>query len=261
VPGVRDDCFAGEVLTTLDDARAWGRHWCLNDYGLRRHSRTQRRPLEHFQAEEQARLLPAPTSAYDIPLWSEPKVARDQLVVVDKARYSIPHPYVGQWLTARADAQIVRFYARGLLIKTHPRKAPGERSIDASDFPIERSIYAMRNVAALQRQADVAGAVIGRYAAALLDSPLPWTRMRRVYALMGLVRRYGVARVTETCTLALAADMLDVKRLERMLQVAVTAPPAAPPARVIPLARYLRPATQYALPLRAAVASEGEDPQ
>jgi hypothetical protein len=22
VPGVRDDCFAGEVLTTLDDARA-----------------------------------------------------------------------------------------------------------------------------------------------------------------------------------------------------------------------------------------------
>ena len=25
VPGVRDDCFAGEVLTTLEDARAWGR--------------------------------------------------------------------------------------------------------------------------------------------------------------------------------------------------------------------------------------------
>jgi transposase len=24
VPGVRDDCFAGEVLLTLDDARVWG---------------------------------------------------------------------------------------------------------------------------------------------------------------------------------------------------------------------------------------------
>jgi hypothetical protein len=34
VPGVRDDCFAGEVLTTLDDARTWERHWCLDDYGL-----------------------------------------------------------------------------------------------------------------------------------------------------------------------------------------------------------------------------------
>jgi hypothetical protein len=262
VPGVRDDCFAGEVLTTLDDARTLAQRWCLNDYGLRRHSRTQRRPLEHFQAEEQPVLLPAPSAPYDTPLWSEPKVARDQLAAIGKALYSIPHPYVAQRLTARADAQIVRFYARGLLIKTHPRKGPGERSIDPTDFPVERSIYAMRNVEALQRQADAAGEVIGRFAAALLSGPLPWTRMRRVYALLGLVRRYGAARVTETCTVALAADMLDVKRLQRMLEVAATAPPPAPAARVIPLARYLRPATQFALPLRpAAAASEGEDSQ
>ena len=257
VPGVRDDCFAGEVLTTLDEARAWGRHWCLNDYGLRRHSRTQRRPLEHFQAEEQGRLLTAPTTPYDIPLWSEPKVGRDQLAAVDKALYSIPHPYVGQYVTARADAQIVRFYARGLLIKTHPRQAPVGQSIDPSDYPVERSVYAMRNVDALRRQAEAAGEVIGRYAAALLDSPLPWTRMRRVYALLGLVRRYGAARATDVCTLALTADMLDVHRLKRMLEQGIVAPAPAPPARVIPIARYLRPASQYKLPLRAA--SEGEE--
>jgi hypothetical protein len=178
---------------------------------------------------------------------------------LDKALYSIPHPYVGQRITARADAQIVRFYARGLLIKTHPRTAPGGQSIDASDYPVERSIYAMRNVDALRRQAEAAGEVIGRYAAALLDSPLPWTRMRRVYALLGLVRRYGAARVTEVCTVALGADMLDVHRLKRMLEQGMAAPPAPPSARVIPLARYLRPASQYKLPLRAA--SEGDDSQ
>jgi hypothetical protein len=257
VPGVRDDCFAGEVLMMLDDARAWGRHWCLNDYGLRRHSRTQRRPLEHFQAEEQARLLPAPTSPYDVPLWSEPKVGRDQLAAVDKALYSIPHPYVGQRLTARADAQLVRFYARGLVIKTHPRQPPGGQSIDASDYPVERSVYAMRNVEALQHHADAAGAVIGRFAAALLESPLPWTRMRRVYALLGLVRRYGAARVTDVCTIALAADMLDMHRLRRMLEHGIAAAPPTPPARVIPPGRYLRPSSQYQLPFRAA--SEGEE--
>ena len=71
----------------------------------------------------------------DIPLWSEPKVGRDQLAAVAKALYSIPHPHVGQWVTARADAQVVRFYARGLLIKTHPRKAPGSQSIDARLVP------------------------------------------------------------------------------------------------------------------------------
>jgi hypothetical protein len=52
--------------------------------------------------------------------------------------------------------------------------------------------------------------------------------------------------------------MLDVHRLKRMLQQGVAVPPPAPPARVIPLARYLRPATQYKLPLPSA-ASEGEE--
>jgi len=102
---------------------------------------------------------------------------------------------------------------------------------------------------------------IGRYAAALLDSPLPWTRMRRVYALLGLVRRYGAARVTEAGAAALAADLIDVRRLQRMLELASTTPPASTPsARVLSLARYLRPASQYALPLRPAVhpSSEGE---
>lgn len=117
----------------------------------------------------------------------------------------------------------------------------------------------MRNVDALRRQADAAGDVIGRYAAALLDSPLPWTRMRRVYARLGLVRRFGAVRVTEVCTIALGADLLDVHRLGRMLEHGVTAPPPTPPARVMPRARYLRPATQYALPLRPAASSEGED--
>jgi hypothetical protein len=116
----------------------------------------------------------------------------------------------------------------------------------------------MRDGNALRRQAEAAGEVIGRYAAALLDSPLPWTRMRRVYALLGLVRRYGAARVTEVCTIALGADMVDVHRLRRMLEQGVTVPPVSPPARVIPLARYLRPATQYKLPL-AAAAAEGEE--
>lgn len=115
----------------------------------------------------------------------------------------------------------------------------------------------MRNVDALRRQAEAASEVVGRYAAALLDSPLPWTRMRRVYALLGLVRRYGAARVTDVCTIALGADMLDVHRLRRMLEQGVAPPAPVPPTRVIPLGRYLRPASQYKLPFRPS--AEGEE--
>ncbi len=73
--------------------------------------------------------------------------------------------------------------------------------------------------------------------------------MRRVYALLGLVKRRGAERVETVCATALEAGMLEIHRLQRMLDLAhATAPPAGT-ARVIPLARYLRPARQYALPL------------
>jgi hypothetical protein len=71
--------------------------------------------------------------------------------------------------------------------------------------------------------------------------------MRQVYALLGLVRRYGAGRVAEACATALAADMLSVRRLARLVELAAPSP-APPPARVLPLARYLRPAAAYALP-------------
>jgi transposase len=249
VATVRDDCFAGEDLIGIDDARVHAERWCRDEYGLRRHSRTQRRPREAFELEERPHLRPAPTSAYDIPLWSEPKVPRDQLAQVAKALYSLPYAYVRRTLTARADAQTVRFYDRHVLVKTHPRQPPGGRSIDPQDYPAERSVYALRDVHTLQRQATSYGEAIGRFAAALLDGPLPWTRMRRVYALLGLTRKYGAARVNDACAIALAAEMLDVHRLKRMLELGQPAAPAAAPARVIPLARFLRPASQYALPL------------
>ncbi len=262
VPGVRDDCFAGEILATLDDARVRASHWCREEYGLHRHSRTQRLPREHFEAEEQPALLPAPTAPYDIPLWSTPKVARDQLVVVDKAFYSVPLSYKGQFLTARADQQTVRLYRHNVLVKTHPRKPPGGRSIDAQDYPVERSVYALRDVRSLERQAASHGEAVGRFAAVLLDNPLPWTRMRRVYALLDLARRYGATRVNEVCALALAAEMLEVPRLKRMLEQATT-PSATAPSAVLPTARFLRPASQYALPLasREPSSKKGDDPQ
>jgi hypothetical protein len=41
---------------------------------MRRHSTTQRLPREHFEAVEAARLLPGPTTVYDVPTWCDPKV-------------------------------------------------------------------------------------------------------------------------------------------------------------------------------------------
>lgn len=257
VPGVRDDCFAGERLSTIVEARELARRWCLQEYGQRRHTRTQRLPLEHFEAEERPRLLPPPSAPYEVPLWCDPKVGRDHLAQVAKALYSLPTRFIGKTLRARADRSLVRFYDEGVLVKTHPRQPPGARSIDEHDFPAHKTPYARRDIEFLQRQAAAHGEAIGQFARALLDVPLPWTRMRRVYALLGLVRRYGTERVEHTCAIALAADMHEVKRLERMLLAATTSTASAvststtstsTPNPTAP-ARHLRPARQYALRL------------
>lgn len=248
---VREDCFGGEELVDLDAARECARRWCDSEDGMRRHSRTQRIPREHFEAVEQPALLPPPSEPYDIPRWSDPKVGRDHYAQVALALYSLPTLYIGKKLRARADRTLVRFYDQQYqLVKAYPRQPPGGKVTDAEDFPTEKTAYAMRDIALLQRQADQHGEHVGRYAAALLDSPLPWTRMRQVYALLGLVRRYGDTRVDETCRVALAVDMLSVKRLQRMLEIAAPTPESPAPANnVIPLGRYLRPASDYALPL------------
>lgn len=169
-------------------------------------------------------------------------MARDQLAQVAKAFYSLPSSYKREVLSARADQQIVRFYYRNVLIKTDSRKSPGGRSIDPQDYPVERRVYALRDVQTLQRQAAFHGEAVGRFAAALLDNPLPWTRMRRVYALLGLARRYGDARINEACAIALAAEMFDVPRLKGMLEQATAASASAAPAS-LPAARFLRPAS------------------
>ena len=267
VQPTRDDCFAGEVMQTLDDAHTRARYWCLREYGMRRHSRTGRLPLEHFEAEEKQHLLPAPTTVYDIPLWCDPKVARDQHCQVAKALYSLPRRFLGKTLRARADRSTVRFYAGTELVKTHPRKPPYGRSTDPSDFPPEKAATALRDVAFIERQAADHGEAVGRFAKALLSVPLPWTSMRWVWALIGLCKRYGDDRVNQTCAVALAAEMHDIRRLERMLKIGPM--PAAPPPtttsgspKVIPIARYLRPKAQYALPFSSnapATNNSGED--
>lgn len=252
VQPTRDDCFAGEVLADLEAARRRAEEWCRQEYGMRRHTRTLRMPLEHFEAEERPALAPAPTERYDTPQWSDPKVPRDQYAQVSRALYSLPREFRGRKLRglrlrARSDRSLVRFYLDGVLVKTHPRQAPGGRSTDAADFPAEALAYARRDIEFLGNEAEKHGASVGAFARALLAGRLPWTKMRRVYALLGLCKRLGSERVEEACARALRADMLDVRRLQRMLEGAKASGETATPGRVVPLSRYLRASREYKL--------------
>jgi transposase len=216
---VRSNFYAGEQFRDLDDCRQRAQSWCSVTAGLRIHGTTRLRPAEVFSTEELPALGPVPQAVFDIPVWTQPKVAPDRHVQIARALYSVPGELIGKRIEARADAHAVKLYWRGELIKVHPVMAPGRRHTDPADLPAEVSIYAMRDLNALQRKAAGHGDHVGVYAAAVLEHPLPWTKMRQVYRLLGLVRRHGAEAVEDACRCrrALDAEVIDVGLIERIL--------------------------------------------
>ena len=171
-----------------------------------------------FTELEAPRLLPAPDAPYDLPIYRAAKVHRDHHIEIARALYSVPGALIGRHVDVRADSQLVRISHRGQVVKVHPRMPPGRRATDPDDLPAEKTAYAMRDVDQLVAKATGHGDAVGRYAAALLDTPLPWTRMRAVYRLLGLVRKWGPDRVDDACRRALDAEAIDVGLVGRMLE-------------------------------------------
>jgi transposase len=252
VPYVRESFFRGEEFRDRQEAQERVEQWCLQRAGQRLHGTTQRRPLEVFEGEECPRLSPAPAEPYDLPLYCDVKVHRDQHITVAKALYSLPEDYIGERVHVRADQALVRIYCRRQLIKTHARQPPGGRSSDPRDFSEEELIYARRDGQSLRAKAEQAGPSVGEYARRILDTPEPWRRMRALYRLQGLVQRFGRTAVDKACERALELDVVDVTRIDRMVSQGLEASPSEsarpcpPPDNVIRL-RFARPASHFAL--------------
>ena len=248
---VQTSLFAGEAFSTLAEAQRAAERWCRGTAGERIHGTTRQRPAEHFARDEKELLLPFAEEAYEVASWSEVRVHRDHHLTVGKALYSVPSPYLGERVQVRNGRDLVRIYHQGQLIKTHPRVAPGQRSTDPADYPPGVRELACRDQQALLAQAQQAGPALGLYAERLLAAPQPWTRMRHVYRLLGLVRRYSAPVVEQACARALEAEVLDVTRVARMVEQAVELNPL--PARPQPgptptrQLRFLRQPSEYRL--------------
>src|SRR5262249_52164749 len=196
-------------------------------------------------ATEAGALLPLPGTAYDVPVLSRVKVHRDFHVEVARSLYSAPQQYLGRHLDARADSALVKLFHRGVLVKTHPRQEPGRRVTDPADLPAEKPGYAMRDVEPLARTARGHGDAVGVYAERLLDTALPWTKMRQVYRLLGLVRRYGPGPVDTACARALDVDVINVTKIASMLEKATENTPPPPRPAAAAGARFARDPAEY----------------
>lgn len=247
---VRESCFRGEEFLDLAHVQREVVRWCCEVAGQRVHGTTRQRPLVVFENEEKPKLAALEKGRFDPPVWAECKVHGDHHVQFRKALYSVPTRHVGRTVTVRGDTKLVRIFVGGECVKTHAPVAEGKRSTDYKDYPEELAPYAMRDPEAVIREAERVGEHVGRFMARLLAGPFPWAKLRQAQGLLRLGNKYGKARIEAACRRAIYFDLINVRRVETMLEAALGGePPASRRAGaqvvLLPTARFLRPAASF----------------
>ena len=69
----------------------------------------------------------------------------------------------------------------------------------------------------IKRSAALQGPAVAEYAERLFEGPLPWSKIRQGHQLLRLGERYTPQRLDAACQRTLAVDLVDVRRLERIL--------------------------------------------
>jgi transposase len=245
----RERFFKGGSFRDLEDVRLQAERWCRDVAGLRVHGTTRKLPLEVFLAEEQARLQAYDGVVYEVPLWREAKVHLDHHISFAQALYSLPSTTCppGSKVEVRGDSGLVRIYRKGELVKTHVRRPPGGRATDPADYPAEKTPYALRSSDRIIQQARELGASVASFAEQLFAGPLPWAKLRQGQKLLRLAEKYSAARLDAACAHSLAHELVDVRRLERILVLALEQPVEPRPApALVPLStRFARPGSAF----------------
>lgn len=249
VPYVRERFFKGGQFRDLSDLRQQARQWCLEVAGQRVHGTTRRLPLVVFEEEEKSKLLPYDGEPYDVPEWNDAIVHQDHHISYRYAIYSAPDSTCppGTKLEVRGDSKLVNLYRNGQVVKVHPRQPPGGRSTDPNDYPQELTPYTLRSPNDLRQQCRKLGEAIGDFADKLLSGPTPWSKLRQAFKLVRLGEKYTPARLNAACVKALAVDLIDVRRLERILIEALEEEAEPPTPAPVPPGRFARPGNVFAI--------------
>ena len=250
VPYARERFFKGAAFDSLAHLRTEAPKWCLEVAGRRIHGTTRRQPLLVFQEDERHSLLPWDGSPYEVAHWRTLKVHPDHHIQCQLALYSVPSVACppGQEVEVRLDSKLVRIYHKDQLIKVHQRQPEGGRSTDPADYPAVVSKYTTRVPDQIISEAAQMGLAVDRFAQRLFEGPLPWARIRQGHKLLRLGERYTPQRLDAACQRALEVDLIDVRRVERILIQALEqdATPEPPPPGPAPGGRFARPGSVFA---------------
>lgn len=256
-----------EPTERIDDLNRGLWRWAAEVAGQRVHGTTQARPLDRFQAVEQAALLPLPSTPYDPATWAQLRVGRDCHLTFARAHYSVPFRLNGQRVWVRGGRRTIEVYTEDhALVTTHDRAEPGAWRTVLDHLPPEKVPGLAISRETCGQQAHEMGAATAELVNQLLDHR-PEDRLRSAGRLLALAATVGPERLERACARALhfgEASFVTVKRilaegLDREPPVgtvgAIPVPVAlsagthpAPDAEAMPLRTFafVRPADEFA---------------
>jgi transposase len=205
----------------IDEVNRQLRHWVEAVAGRRDHGTTHRQPLEMFEAEERAALLPLPVRPYVPVLWKKAKVHTDSHVVFDKRLYSVPYRHLGKEAWIRATPNEVVVFVDDERVAMHDRRGPRHRSTDDTHLPADRVGHRHRGHDFWTRRAAALGDEVGLLVGeifALADAVNP---LRTVQGIVMLLEKHPRDRANNVAKRARYYGIRNYKGIAEMLRKAL----------------------------------------
>jgi transposase len=204
---VRQSFWPLREFTDLHDVNRQVRQWLADVANQRVHRETRERPMERFQPEA---LRPVPIIPYDYRDTTEALVHKDLRLQFDGNKYCVPHRYVGQRLTIKADSSVVTIYDRVHEVVSYPRCWRRGQTFGAERFEklLAEDRPAARRSQAQQRLLDsldglCSRALVEAYLRDMADTDR--SLGRQISELLELIRQYGPEGVASAIEKAAAA--------------------------------------------------------
>ena len=122
----------------------------------------------------------------------------------------------------------------------------GLNAIDVRALPKAKTAYALRALDRIVRRASELGPNVEAFAMKLLEGPLPWAKLRAGQKLVSLGERYGGERLDAACRRSLTYDLVDVRRVPRILLQALDHETPVEEEAGTPLgSRFARPGSAF----------------
>jgi len=220
-------------FTDLHDVNRQVRQWLVEVANQRLHQGTRERPMERFQPEA---LRALPIIPYDHRDTVEALVHKDLRLQFDGNKYCVPHRYVGQRLTVKADSSSVTIYERVNEVVSYPRCWRRGQTFGAERF--EKALAEERPAARRsQVQQRLLDSLDGLCARSLLEAYLrdmadsDRSLARQIGEILELIRQYGpdvVASAIEKASAARAWGAEYVANIVRQQQAPRRPQPPVP---------------------------------